>query len=92
MISNMELTSEKEDDDNYSLLYLRKKRENFLTLNSKAQQEVAQVPSPPSSSARWSATRPTSSTSTSLANVTTPSTGTGTSRRESSAGLSATCS
>jgi len=43
MISNMELTTDDENDDNYSLMFVRKKKEAFLTLNSRAQQELGQV-------------------------------------------------
>ena len=43
MISNIELTTDNEDDDNYNLMFVRNKKESFLTLNSKAQQELSQV-------------------------------------------------
>lgn len=43
MISNMELTTDNEHDENYSLMFVRKKKEAFLTPNSKAFQEVGQV-------------------------------------------------
>ena len=43
MISNIELTTDSEQDENYSLMFVRNKREIFLAPNSKAQQEVGQV-------------------------------------------------
>ena len=43
MISNMELTTDDENDENYSLMFVRSKKEAFLTLNARAQQELGQV-------------------------------------------------
>jgi hypothetical protein len=37
LISNIELTTDNESDDNYCLMFNRKKKEAFLTLNSQAQ-------------------------------------------------------
>ena len=94
MISNMELTSDNEEDENYNLMFVRRKKENFLTLNSKAQQEMEQVPSfsPRSTLSSAPITPPVTSTNTSPARETIPSTDTGTFRRASSDGLSATSS
>jgi len=94
MISNMELTTDNEEDENYTLMFARQKKENFLTLNSKAQQEMEQVPSFSLRSTTSSApiTPPITSTNISPARETIPSTGTGTSRRASLDGLSATSS
>ncbi len=43
MISNIELTTDDESDDNYCLMFVRKKKEAFLTLNDRAKQEIKQV-------------------------------------------------
>jgi hypothetical protein len=49
LISNIELTTDDEKDDNYCLMFVRKKKEAFLTLNDKARQELTQVSLAPSS-------------------------------------------
>lgn len=43
LISNIELTTDVESDDNYCLMFVRKKKEAFLTLNDRAKQELNQV-------------------------------------------------
>lgn len=43
LISNIELTTDVESDDNYCLMFVRKKKEAFLSLNDRAKQELAQV-------------------------------------------------
>ena len=43
VLSNIELTTDVDSDDNYCLMFVRKKKEAFLTLNARAQQQLAQV-------------------------------------------------
>jgi hypothetical protein len=43
LISNIELTTDVESDDNYCLMFVRKKKEAFLALNDKAKQDLSQV-------------------------------------------------
>ena len=64
LISNIELTTDDESDDNYCLMFNRKKKEAFLTLNARAQQELGQVPSYSDSYTTPTPTRPPSSTNT----------------------------
>ena len=91
LISNIELTSDVESDENYCLMFVRKKKEAFLTLNDRAKQELSQVTPDPFRSAASSAMRPPTSISTLLERGTTASIGTGTCRRAHSLGVSATC-
>jgi hypothetical protein len=42
-VSNIELTTDVESDDNYALMFVRQKKEAFLTLNDRAKQELSQV-------------------------------------------------
>ena len=92
LVSNIELTTDDESDDNYTLMFNRKRKEQFLQLNARATQELAQVPLGSPRSAVSTRTRLPSSRSTCRASGTTPSTATGTSRRACSAGDSATSS
>jgi hypothetical protein len=92
LISNIELTTDVEGDDNYCLMFNRKKKEQFLSINGKAQQELSQVQPVIARSTPSTVTRRPTSTSTWQANATTARTGTGTSRRACSAGASATSS
>lgn len=46
MISNIELTSDVESDENYNLMFNRKKKETFLTLSPKVLAEINQPTSP----------------------------------------------
>lgn len=43
VISNIELTTSDEADDNYCLMFVRNKQERFLTLNDKAKSDIAMV-------------------------------------------------
>ena len=47
VVSNIELTTDVESDDNYALMFVRKKKEAFLTLNDRARQDLSQVHPPP---------------------------------------------
>lgn len=64
LISNIELTTDVESDDNYCLMFVRKKKEAFLTLNDRAKQEINQVRLGPFRSATSLAMRPATSIST----------------------------
>jgi hypothetical protein len=64
MISNIELTSDDESDENYSLMFVRKKKEHFLVPNARATQDMITVrPHLPRSATSWP-TRPSISIST----------------------------
>lgn len=44
MISNIELTTTDDKDENYTPMFVRSKQENFHFLSSTAQEEVRKVP------------------------------------------------
>ena len=43
MISNIELTTTDDNDENYTPMFVRNKQENFLYLNSQAKQGLSKV-------------------------------------------------
>ena len=88
MISNIELTTDDESDDNYSLMFVRKKKESFLTLNSRAQQEISQVTLFPFSFPPSTKTPKNTLINMCLENVITPSTDSGTSKKACLDGVS----
>lgn len=91
LISNIELTTDVESDDNYCLMFVRKKKETFLTLNDRAKQELNQVTSDPFRLEASLVMRPHSLISTLLERGITALTGTGICRRAHSLGVLATC-
>lgn len=83
VISNIELTTSDESDDNYNLMFVRSKKENFLTLNDRARSEISSVNICSIRSTASFRIASTISTNILSASETTPSTETGTSTRES---------
>ena len=43
MISNIELTTTDDNDENYTPMFVRSKQENFLYMNNQAKQSIQQV-------------------------------------------------
>jgi hypothetical protein len=87
VISNIELTTDDEADDNYCLMFVRQKKEAFLTLNSRATDDIQRVIIPPISSTRSIAIPLPSLISIWQARETTLSIVSGTFKRECSDGL-----
>lgn len=43
MISNIELTSDDDNDENYAIVFKKERKERFLTLGEKPKQEIKLV-------------------------------------------------
>jgi len=87
VISNIELTTDDEADDNYCLMFVRQKKEAFLTLNSRASDDIQRVTIDQISSTTSTATLLSSSINISQEKEITLSTENGTFKKECSDGL-----
>ena len=92
MISNIELTSMDDKDDNYTPMFTRSKQETFLAFNSKAKEQIRQVLLPTFRENLSTLTVSSSSMNTNWANAITLSTDIGICSVASSDGPLATCS
>ena len=92
MISNIELTTTDDNDENYTPMFVRNKQENFLYMNSQAKQSVEKVSNASHRPALHFKTPSAISTTSWQASATIPSIVTGTYSEESWAGESPTSS
>ena len=92
MISNIELTTTDDNDENYTPMFVRNKQENFLYMNSQAKQSVEKVSNASHRPALHFKTPSAISTTSWQASATIPSIVTGTYSEGSWAGESPTSS